>query len=77
MHHLNIVLNSLEDSFLHDAEAQLRKENLLMTLKETSRDPLINGHADLLTKCKHSALFLFEYFGLLNGLEEESGERLK
>ena len=48
-----------------------------MFLEETTGYPLVNGHSDHLSKCKHSWLFFIELLCLLNSLEEESDEGFK
>lgn len=52
-------------------------ENLLVTLVETARYPLINGLSDLLTQAQTSFENILAFWRLLNSLEEECLERLE
>ena len=48
-----------------------------MTYKQTTGNPLVNSHADHLSKGKYTWLFFVESFSLINSLKEESLEGLK
>jgi len=67
----------LDNSFLHKSEGQLASENLLMFLKETSGDPLVNCHSNDISEVKHSDFIVFIQFSFLDSLEEESSEGFK
>ena len=68
---------NLNDFFLHQAECHLDKEDLLVLFEETTRNPLINGHSDLLSEGNYTLLFFFKLFCFIHSFEEESCERLK
>jgi hypothetical protein len=48
-----------------------------VTLEETAGDPLVDGHSDHLSECKHTVLLIIKLLSLVNGLEEEGSEGLK
>mmetsp|Transcript_20735 Transcript_20735/g.31878 ORF Transcript_20735/g.31878 Transcript_20735/m.31878 type:complete len:312 (-) Transcript_20735:10389-11324(-) len=49
-----------------------------MLLEESTGNPLVDGHTNHLSEGQYAPLFVFvELLGLLNGLEEEGGERLQ
>jgi hypothetical protein len=55
----------------------LGHEDLLVTLVETARNPLVNGLSDLLTQAQTSFENILAFWRLLNSLEEECLERLE
>lgn len=48
-----------------------------MFLKETSGNPLVNGHSNDISKRKHSNFVIITQFSLFNSFKEESSVGLK
>jgi hypothetical protein len=69
-----IILN---DFLLHETESELGTDDWLVSFEQTSGAPLVNCHANHWSESNNSVFLIIEHLSLLNGLEEESGERLK
>jgi hypothetical protein len=74
IHLLVVVFNSFQNSKLHESESKLSQENLLVTHEETTLDPSVDCHTDVLAEVKHTLVFIIIGLGILNSLEEEGLE---
>lgn len=75
--HLSVVVFAIELTLLHETEGKEREENLLMTFEETTSNPLVDGHANLLYEIKYTCVIIIVLISSSNSVEEEQTERLK
>jgi len=59
---------------LHKSECELSQEDLLVAHEETTLDPSVDCHTDVLAEVKHTLVFIIIGLGILNSLEEEGLE---
>jgi len=77
LHLLVVVLNTFKDAKLHQSESKLSEEDLLVTHKETTLDPSVNSHTNVLSQVKHALLIIIVVLSELNSLKEEGLERFE
>lgn len=73
---VNDVLFAEYPSF-HQVERQLRQENQLVSLEQSTTNPRENGHTKSVAEIENPPLNVVGWLGLRNGLHKEGDERVE